>query len=159
MVPKTQTSIMFAWQQRNIYLFFLFFEFLRLFQWRTECIFGRRTVCNKSVPAVLWPRGRFFQLYLHSQCLKTVTVLLSRDLHLCFFSSLQPAFLMLTVLQPLFFLPAISLAKPALCFYRQASQARFCPHRYCWESLPVGDRFEVDSEKCCVWCRIAHLNQ
>lgn len=86
---------------------------------------------HKSVPVVLWPRGRFFQSHQRSQSwlLLSWEHLSSSpfDLHLSFSSeSLQPIF-MPTVLWPPLFLATPPVTKPA---QRGASCACFCA-RWC----------------------------
>lgn len=159
---RKQTSII-PWKETRKILFFLLCS-SHSFDTEVNVFFPHTALFNKSVPVVLWPRGRFFQSHQHSQSWLLLSwehlSSSSLDLHLSVSSeSLQPVF-MPTVLWPLLFLTAPFSRKPALCFfYRRTSCACFSSHRYCWESF--ASRWLVKAgflEKCCVWCWMARLN-
>ena len=119
-----------------------------IFDTEVNVFFPHRTLLNKSVPVVLWPRGRFFQLHRRSPSwfLPSWNHLSCspRDLHLSFFHCvfLDSLFLMPGVLRPLFFRATLSLAKPALCFCffflplsLNILRSFNPPYRYRWESF------------------------
>ena len=113
-----------GWRKTNIHqsvlkkkrkiLFFLLSS-CHSFDTEVNVFFPRRTLINKSVPVVLWPRGRFFQSYRHSQSWLLLSwkhlASSTLDLHLSFSSecfSTQPVF-MPRVLWPRLFLTTQNL--------------------------------------------------
>lgn len=137
-LKEKQTSTIVPWKEMRKILFFLLCS-CHSFDTELNVFFP---LFNKSVPVVLWPRGRFFQSHQDSQS----WLLLSwehlssspPDLHLSFSSVFFTAYFYAYSFMASSLPHYTFSCKTCFVFYRWTSSACFCPHRYCWESFACG---------------------